>query len=60
MDKGGIPVLRNDLAMYASVTEEDEGIVLWYPALPCNICPIIAQMLADLLRLFHLSLGLYI
>ncbi len=31
MDNGGIPVLRNDLAMYASVTEEDDGIVLWYP-----------------------------
>ncbi len=31
MDNGGIPILRNDLAMYSSVTEDGDGIVLWYP-----------------------------
>lgn len=31
MDNGGIPILRKDLAMYASVTKESDGIVLWYP-----------------------------
>jgi len=31
MDNGGVSILRNDLAMYASVTEQPDGIVLWYP-----------------------------
>ncbi len=31
MDNGGVPVLRADLAMYASTTPNEEGLVLWYP-----------------------------
>ena len=32
MDHGGVPILRGDLAMYASVTRGDDGgLVLWYP-----------------------------
>ncbi len=31
MDNGGISILRADLAMYASVTPEKDGITLWYP-----------------------------
>lgn len=30
-DHGGVPILRGDLAMYASVTTNAEGLVLWYP-----------------------------
>jgi hypothetical protein len=31
MDHGGVPILRGDLAMYASTTRTDDGVVLWYP-----------------------------
>jgi hypothetical protein len=31
MDHGGTPILRGDLAMYASVTYDADGLVLWYP-----------------------------
>ncbi|SDT94812.1 BNR repeat-like domain-containing protein [Verrucomicrobium sp. GAS474] len=31
MDNGGIPILRTDLAMYASTTRTDDGLILWYP-----------------------------
>jgi hypothetical protein len=31
MDNQGTPILRSDLAMYASVTKLDNGLVLWYP-----------------------------
>ena len=31
MDHGGVPILRADLAMYASVTYDAEGMILWYP-----------------------------
>lgn len=31
MDHGGVDILRGDLAMYASVTADDGGLVLWYP-----------------------------
>jgi hypothetical protein len=31
MDNGGVPMLRADLAMYASTTPTDEGLILWYP-----------------------------
>ncbi len=31
MDNGGVSILRKDLAMYASVTPDEEGLVLWYP-----------------------------
>ena len=31
MDNGGVPILRSDLAMYASVTRDRDGITLWYP-----------------------------
>ncbi|MFA6960407.1 MAG: exo-alpha-sialidase [Opitutaceae bacterium] len=31
MDNGGVSILRSDLALYASVTQSAEGIVLWYP-----------------------------
>jgi hypothetical protein len=31
MDHGGVSLLRGDLAMYASVTREEGGVVLWYP-----------------------------
>jgi hypothetical protein len=31
MDHGGVPILRGDLAMYASVTQDEDGLVLWYP-----------------------------
>lgn len=31
MDNGGVPVMRIDLAMYASVTPCEDGLVLWYP-----------------------------
>ena len=30
-DNGGIPILRTDLAMYASTTPTAKGLVLWYP-----------------------------
>ena len=31
MDHGGVPILRGDLAMYASGTQDQDGLVLWYP-----------------------------
>ena len=31
MDNDGVPLLRTDLAMYASVTATDDGVILWYP-----------------------------
>ncbi len=31
MDNGGVSILRGDLAMYSSVTTDDDGLVLWYP-----------------------------
>lgn len=31
MDHGGVPILRGDLAMYASVTYSPDGLILWYP-----------------------------
>jgi hypothetical protein len=31
MDNGGVPILRSDLAMYASTTPHERGLVLWYP-----------------------------
>ena len=31
MDNGGVFLLRSDLAMYASVTTENDGLILWYP-----------------------------
>lgn len=31
MDHGGVSILRADLAMYASVTTTEDGLVLWYP-----------------------------
>jgi hypothetical protein len=31
MDDDGVPILRGDLAMYASVTHDGDGLVLWYP-----------------------------
>jgi hypothetical protein len=31
MDHGGVPILRSDLAMYTSVTYDQDGLVLWYP-----------------------------
>ncbi len=31
MDNGGVPMLRADLALYASSTPTQDGLVLWYP-----------------------------
>ena len=31
MDNGGVPILRSDLSMYASLTTTSEGAILWYP-----------------------------
>ena len=31
MDHGGVSILRSDLAMYASTTSIEDGLVLWYP-----------------------------
>lgn len=31
MDNEGVPMLRADLAMYASTTRTAEGLILWYP-----------------------------
>ena len=31
MDNGGVPMLRADLAMYASTTPTPDGLTLWYP-----------------------------
>ena len=31
MDHGGVSIQRGDLSMYASVTADEGGLVLWYP-----------------------------
>jgi hypothetical protein len=31
MDTGGVPMLRADMAMYASTTRDNDDLIIWYP-----------------------------